>query len=70
MIITVIQINNRIYEQKLKKHDNKVLIVIRKQIEQKEQQISEHYKSYKLQLINLDMMTRHLKYTSKRQFQD
>ena len=35
MITTVIQINNRIYEQKLKKHDNKVLIVIKRQIEQK-----------------------------------
>ena len=28
MITTVIQINNRIYKQKLKKYDNKVLIVI------------------------------------------
>ena len=54
------------YEQKLKKYDDKVLIVIRKQIEQKEQWTSEYYKSYKLQLINLDIITRHLKYTSKK----
>ena len=68
MITIIIQINNRIYKQKLKKHDNKVLIVIERQIEQKEQQTSEYYKNYKLQLINLNLIIKHSEHTSKRQF--
>ena len=57
------------YERKLKKHNIKALIVIKRQSEQKKQQISEHYKDYNLQLINLNIITRHLKYTSKKHFQ-
>ena len=69
MITIIIQIDNRIYEQKLKKYNNKVLIVIRRQTEQKEQRTSEHYKDYKFQLMNLDTTTRCLEHTSKRHFQ-
>ena len=70
MITTVIQINNRIYKWKLKKHNNKVLIVIERWIEQKEQRTLEYYKDYRLQSMNLDITTRHLKCTSKEWFQD
>ena len=45
-------------------------MIIERWMKQKEQRTSEHYKDYKLQLINLDMITRHLKCTSKRYFQD
>ena len=61
MIITAIQINNQMYERKLKKHNNKAPIVIREWSEQKEQHISEHYKDYDLQSMNLDMTQRHSK---------
>ena len=61
MIIIVIQINNWMYERKLKKHNNKASIVITEHSEQKEQHISEHYKNYNLQSMNLDMTQRHLK---------
>ena len=54
MIITAIQIDNWIYEWKLEKHNNKASIVIEEWSEQKEQHISEHYKSYDLQSMNLD----------------
>ena len=56
------------YKRKLKKHNIKTLIVIRRQLEWKKQQISKYYKDYNLQLINLDMITRHLEYTSKKHF--
>ena len=47
------------YERKLKKCNNKAPIIIREQSEQKEQHISEHYKDYDLQSMNLDMTQRH-----------
>ena len=50
------------YERKLKKHNNKVSIVIRECLEQKKQHISEHYKDYDLQSMNLDITQRHLKW--------
>ena len=43
------------YERKLKKHNNKASIVIEECLEQKKQHISEHYKDYDLQSMNLDM---------------
>ena len=43
------------YKRKLKKCNNKALIVIEEQLEQKKQHISEHYKDYNLQSINLDI---------------
>ena len=43
------------YERKLKKYNNKALIIIREHSEQKKQHISKHYKDYNLQLMNLDM---------------
>ena len=54
MIITTIQINNWMYKRKLKKCNNKASIVIERCLEQKKQCISEHYKDYNLQSINLD----------------
>ena len=54
-----IQINNQMYKRKLKKHNNKASIIVREQSEQKEQCISEHYKNYDLQSMNLDMTQRH-----------
>ena len=42
----------------MKKCNNKALIVIRERSEQKKQHISEHYKDYNLQLINLDTTQR------------
>ena len=59
MITTAIQINNWMYKRKLEKHNNKASIVIRGQSEQKEQHISEHYKGYGLQPMDLDMTQRH-----------
>ena len=55
MITMTIQINNQIYKRKLKKYNNKVLIIIREQSEQKKHYISEHYKDYNLQSMNLDI---------------
>ena len=49
------------YERKLKKHNNKALIIIRECSEQKKQCISEHYKDYDLQSMNLDTTQRHSK---------
>ena len=49
------------YKRKLKKHNNRASIVIREWSEQKKQPISEHYKDYDLQLMNLDMTQRHSK---------
>ena len=43
------------YERKLKKHNNKASIVIEEHSEQKEQHISEYYKDYSLQSMNLDI---------------
>ena len=45
----------------MKKHNNKVSIIIRECSEQKEQHISEYYKDYNLQPMNLDVTQRHLK---------
>ena len=59
MIITAIQINNQMYKRKLKKHNNKASIIIREQLKQKKQHISEHYKDYNLQSMNLDTTQRH-----------
>ena len=53
------------YERKLKKYNNKVSIVIEECSEQKEQCISEHYKDYDLQSMNLDVTQRHLKWDKK-----
>ena len=50
------------YERKLKKHNNKVSIVIEEYLEQKKQHTSEYYKDYDLQSINLDVTQRHLKW--------
>ena len=61
MIISAIQINNQIYKRKLKKCNNKASIVIEEQSEQKKQHISEHYKDYNLQSMNLDMTQRYLR---------
>ena len=61
MIITVIQIDNQMYERKLKKCNNKALIVIEECSEQKKQCIFEHYKDYDLQSINLNMTQQHSK---------
>ena len=58
------------YKRKLKKHNVKASIVIKEWSEQKEQYISKHYKNYNLQSMNLNIITRHLKCTSKRCFQD
>ena len=58
------------YEWKLEKYNDKVSIVIERQTEQKKQRTSEHYKDYKLQSMNLDITTRHLKHTSREHFQD
>ena len=69
MIIIAIQINNWMYERKLKKHNIKALIVIRRQLEWKKQWTSKHYKDYNLQSMNLDIITRHLECTSERCFQ-
>ena len=44
------------YKRKLKKHNNKVSIVIEECLEQKKQHISEYYKDYNLQSMNLDMI--------------
>ena len=55
MIITVIQINNWMYERKLEKHNNKASIMIRECSEQKKQHTSKHYKDYSLQSMNLDI---------------
>ena len=55
MIITAIQINNQMYERKLKKHNNKASIIIKEQLEQKKQHISEHYKDYDLQSIDFNI---------------
>ena len=49
------------YKRKLKKHNNKASIVIREHSEQKKQCISEHYKDYDLQLMNLNMTQQHSK---------
>ena len=43
------------YERKLKKCNNKALIIIEERIEQKKQCTSEHYKDYDLQSMNLNM---------------
>ena len=61
MIITAIQIDNQIYKRKLKKHNNKALIVIEEQSKQKKQHIFRHYKDYNLQSMNLDITQRHSK---------
>ena len=50
------------YERKLKKCNNKASIIVREWLEQKKQCISEHYKDYDLQLMNLDMTQQHLKW--------
>ena len=42
------------YERKLEKYNNKASIVIEECSEQKKQCISEHYKDYDLQSMNLD----------------
>ena len=47
------------YKQKLEKCNNKASIIIREQSEQKEQCISEHYKGYDLQSMDLDATQRH-----------
>ena len=47
------------YKRKLEKHNNKASIVVREWLKQKEQHISEHYKGYNLQPMNLDMTQRH-----------
>ena len=49
------------YKRKLKKCNNKALIVIREQSEQKKQHTSEHYKDYDLQSMNLNITQRHSK---------
>ena len=49
------------YKRKLKKCNNKTSIVIKEHSEQKKQCISDYYKDYDLQLINLDMIQWHLK---------
>ena len=64
-----IQINNQMYKRKLKKYNNKALIVIERQSEHKKQQILKYYKDYNLQLINLDIITRFSEHISRRQFQ-
>ena len=46
------------YKRKLKKHNNKASIVIEEHSKQKKQHISEHYKNYDLQSINLDTTQR------------
>ena len=43
------------YKRKLEKYNNKTSIVIREHSEQKEQCISEYYKDYNLQSMNLNM---------------
>ena len=58
MIITAIWINNWIYERKLEKCSNKASIVIEEWSDKKKQHISEHYKDYDLQSINLDVTQR------------
>ena len=50
------------YERKLKKYNNKASIVIEEHSEQKKQHISEHYKDYDLQSMNLNMTQQHLKW--------
>ena len=50
------------YERKLKKCNNKASIVIEECSEQKKQHISEHYKDYDLQSMNLNMTQQHLKW--------
>ena len=47
------------YKQKLEKHNNRASIIIREQSEQKKQHISEHYKGYDLQSMDLDATQRH-----------
>ena len=55
MIIMTIWIDNWMYKRKLKKHNNKASIIIEEWSEQKKQCISEHYKDYDLQSINLNV---------------
>ena len=50
------------YKRKLKKHNNKALIIVEEWLEQKKQHISEHYKDYDLQSINLNVIQRHSKW--------
>ena len=50
------------YERKLKKCNNKALIIIEEHSEQKEQHISEYYKDYDLQSMNLDVTQQHSKW--------
>ena len=49
------------YERKLKKHNNKALIVIKECLEQKKQHISKYYKDYNLQSMNLNITQRYSK---------
>ena len=49
------------YKRKLEKCNNKASIMIREHSEQKEQHISEYYKDYDLQSINLDITQWHSK---------
>ena len=56
MIITIIWIDNQMYERKLKRYNNKASIIIKERSEVKKQYISEHYKDYNLQSMNLDMI--------------
>ena len=53
------------YKRKLKKCNNKALIIIEECSEQKKQHTSEHYKDYNLQSMNLDATQRHLKWDKR-----